>query len=147
MFTANQVSWAVSECVRQQTGPQEVQYLLAGLYYAQIERKVSQRPGLYQINTLASIIEPVKAADYRRTPAVFNQGEPALNAEHIPRQMTLLVDNMKHLLVDEFVKELLRIHPWADGNGRTASVVWNWMNDSLEDPKPLPYYFGELKEG
>jgi len=46
-------------------------------------------------------------------------------------------------LLDAYCKQLLEIHPWADGNGRTASIFRNWCLQTLEDPTPLPYYFGE----
>ena len=29
--------------------------------------------------------------------------------------------------VDECIIALLQIHPWVDGNGRTASILRNWM--------------------
>lgn len=45
--------------------------------------------------------------------------------------------------VDEFIKSLLDIHPWADGNGRTASILRNWMLGTLDNPTPLPYYYGQ----
>lgn len=45
-------------------------------------------------------------------------------------------------LVDMWIKTLLDIHPWADGNGRTASILRNWMLRTLDDPSPLPYYYG-----
>lgn len=44
---------------------------------------------------------------------------------------------------DQLIKQLLDIHPWADGNGRTASILRNWMLGTLDDPEPLPYYYGE----
>lgn len=44
---------------------------------------------------------------------------------------------------DPIIKQLLDIHPWADGNGRTASILRNWMLGTLDDPTPLPYYYGE----
>lgn len=43
-------------------------------------------------------------------------------------------------LCDSYIKQLLQIHPWADGNGRTASILRNWMLGTLDDPSPLPYY-------
>jgi hypothetical protein len=48
-------------------------------------------------------------------------------------------------IVDRLIKTLLDIHPWADGNGRTASILRNWMLGQLDDPSPLPYYYGEPK--
>jgi hypothetical protein len=45
--------------------------------------------------------------------------------------------------IDFIIKQLLQIHPWLDGNGRTASILRNWMLGTLDDPTPLPYYFGQ----
>ena len=44
--------------------------------------------------------------------------------------------------IDFLIKNLLDIHPWPDGNGRTASILRNWMLGTLDDPTPLPYYYG-----
>lgn len=44
--------------------------------------------------------------------------------------------------VDTHIKNLLDIHPWVDGNGRTASILRNWLLGTLQNPEPLPYYYG-----
>jgi hypothetical protein len=77
---------------------------------------------------------------------------------HIPRQMELLFEDMygdtldprggenKPLSedqVDYYTRRLLEIHPWIDGNGRTASILRNWLLSTLEEPTDLPFYFGE----
>lgn len=46
--------------------------------------------------------------------------------------------------IDSLIKQLLDIHPWADGNGRTASILRNWMLNKLDDPEPLPYFYGNV---
>lgn len=53
------------------------------------------------------------------------------------------IDGSNQTLLDTYCKQLLQIHPWADGNGRTVSIFRNWCLKTLEDPTPLPYYFGE----
>ena len=42
--------------------------------------------------------------------------------------------------IDSLIRALLQIHPWADGNGRTASILRNWMLGTLDNPTPLPDY-------
>lgn len=143
IFTAQEVRWAVLECVRQQVGPIEVENLLLALDCAKTLKETRKLPSLSDIKTIAGIIEPKKAENYRTTPVVFNQGEPALKAEHIERQMKLLFNSINEMPIDDFVMRFLVIHPYVDGNGRTASILYNWLIDTLEHPIPLPYYFGK----
>lgn len=46
---------------------------------------------------------------------------------------------------NELCKWLLDIHPWEDGNGRTTSLLYNWLRATLDQPVPLPFYYGEHK--
>ena len=84
-------------------------------------------------------------ADYRRVPAVFNQGMPAVSSRVIPRLMPslMLEFNEGPHETETLIKEFLDIHPFADGNGRVASLLFNWHRGSIGDPIPLPYFYGE----
>lgn len=77
---------------------------------------------------------------YRRIPVTFASGGTALDQEHIPRQMKLLLDKGRYLPYDDFVKRFLEIHPFSDGNGRTASLIYNWLSGTLETPNLLPEF-------
>lgn len=85
--------------------------------------------------------------EYRKVPAVFNQGSPAIKASLIPNAMAKLVKaiNAKGGDEDALTKEFLEIHPFADGNGRVASLLYNYLKGSLEIPVVMPDYFGESK--
>ncbi len=52
--------------------------------------------------------------------------------------------NEYEMYANQLINQLLDIHPWADGNGRTASILRNWMLGTLNDPTPLPYYYGNV---
>jgi len=54
-----------------------------------------------------------------------------------------LFAHQDQLTTDEFVVEFLKIHPFKDGNGRVAFLLYNILNNSLDDPAPLPDYFKE----
>ena len=104
--------------------------------------------------------------NYRWTPITVGGIVTGADPENIPRQMQLLCnaypitqdvsrsprdqENQDRWCaaivtdeVDGFVKQLLDIHPFADGNGRTASIVYNWLMGSLDNPVPLPFYYGD----
>ena len=49
-------------------------------------------------------------------------------------------DNLTTGEIDQCVFQLLQIHPWVDGNGRTSSILRNWMLGTLNNPDPLPNY-------
>jgi hypothetical protein len=82
----------------------------------------------------------------RRSEVGFLHGGNAAKAMDVPRLFERWCFQAEENLTgneDLFIKNLLDIHPWADGNGRTASLLRNWMLGTLEDPEPLPYYYGK----
>lgn len=46
----------------------------------------------------------------------------------------LLLTRIDKLNPLEFYRELLEIHPFVDGNGRTGKIVLNWLNGTLLNP-------------
>jgi hypothetical protein len=90
---------------------------------------------------------------YRKVPAVFNQGVPALDAALVPHAMNRLGQALNsaegssfletpRMNADFFTREFLLVHPFADGNGRVGSLMWNVLNETIADPEPMPYFFG-----
>lgn len=96
---------------------------------------------------------------YRNTPVFFRNGGHAVNHLSIPRAMEALVSAINEpgifterrinpgvtvtdITPDTITKEFLDIHPFADGNGRVASLLWNRLNKTLNCPNPMPYFFG-----
>ena len=84
----------------------------------------------------------------RRSPVTFMHGGSACPPAEVPErfaQWVAIVTDMSDTngIEDTLIKQLLDIHPWEDGNGRTASILRNWMLGTLDDPTPLPYYYGD----
>ena len=76
---------------------------------------------------------------YRQTPAVFANGNEGANWQEIPRLMSQLCKSplFWDREIEEFCIEFLRIHPFVDGNGRTASILLNrrtWKQDFISVP-------------
>jgi hypothetical protein len=100
------------------------------------------------VRGIAARVEPdLNKLDRYRVERVTIGGVIMLPApEHVDRLMdTLLATDWNELLVpryvaDAFFKEFEEIHPFVDGNGRTGSIIWNymlgylvWPYDQLED--------------
>ena len=80
---------------------------------------------------------------FRTVPAYFDDGSFAPDAENVPRLMEQWYDAYKasiFLTPDFAYFELMRIHPFVDGNGRVGSLLWNHMRFSLMTPKHPPKY-------
>jgi len=81
---------------------------------------------------------------YRTTSVIFASGSPAANAQSIPGAMTrLFVHSPKKGEFNEWyawIHAFLKIHPFQDGNGRIASILFNWGMNTMDNPIPLPYY-------
>lgn len=81
---------------------------------------------------------------YRTTPVTFDSGGHSLNASVIPTAMPRLIENApercEFFAWFAWVKAFLDIHPFPDGNGRIASLLFNWGMGTLDEPFPLPYY-------
>ena len=81
---------------------------------------------------------------YRTTPVTFASGGTATPAQHVPRQMTQLMESgLAHTDPEAFVREFLQIHPFEDGNGRVAVVLLNHLNPSPAGMRPLPHFFDD----
>ena len=131
------------ECDRQHVGEVEHAQLIEA-YNLILTPKWQDKTFLTvdDILTLSSIIEPKKASTLRRTPVTFANGSTGLSPDLIPRALESLLTFQTEMPLDTFVKEFLIIHPFVDGNGRTAFVLYNYFAGNRDNPRVLPDYFG-----
>ena len=132
----------VTECERQYVGLDRLAALLTGYAYA-IEQ-TDRLPTEGDLLHLAGVVEPTTMGRYRRQPVVFAHGGSAAAQDEVPGAvawMFALLD--RDTDPTDFVRALLAVHPFVDGNGRVAFVLHNWLRGTLADPGLLPDLFGE----
>ena len=88
--------------------------------------------GLERQNLNIDVVQTLGYADYRETPVVFANGNRGVSWMEIPRLMEQLCKtDLYWTNTKEFLIEFLKIHPFADGNGRTASILYNRQGGGL----------------
>ncbi len=166
-FKMDVQEYIVSECERQHT--LLVDEMTAAFNYActvTADALPGNDIGLF-VQNIARYVEPdvnrwrTDFTNLRLSHVGFDNGGSACPAGEVAHRFQRWVDQLNYeakdygckgvteyidgdiWLVDSYMKQLLDIHPWQDGNGRTASILRNWLLDQMSDPEPLPYYFGE----
>lgn len=137
MLPTNVLNYIVSETARQQSEDAEP---MINAY-----KRICEFEGVpiteLQIVALANCFG---FSGYRITPVTFSSGIPALSSKEVPDAMKRLVEHQPPLgdfdVWFDWIKAFLDIHPFEDGNGRVASLLFNWGMFTLESPIPLPYY-------
>jgi hypothetical protein len=130
----------VLECKRQHVGLDRLAGLVTAYAYADEHRY--RLPAEGDVLHLVGIIEPETLGRYRLTPVTFAQaGSTPADAAEVPGATARLFGYLD-ADVDpyDFVRALLSIHPFADGNGRVGFVLFNWLAQTLDDPRPLPEF-------
>jgi Fic family protein len=89
-----------------------------------------------QIIRIGQRIEPQKNQTGLRTVGVRVGNRICPPAENVRALLFGLVElHRNHGMTPmEFYRQLLEIHPFVDGNGRTGKVVLNWLNGTLLEP-------------
>jgi Fic/DOC family len=94
---------------------------------------------MHMLRTLGAL---VTGSDLRQTPVIFANGNAGVHPHSIQYCLDNLVEafNDNRVALEAFCQELLRIHPWIDGNGRTVSLLRNYLLDMLDYPQSMPEY-------
>ena len=139
------------ECDRQHVG-EDRQEMLYQAYISVRPDAVLPLHAAFLMN-IAAAIEPHNRGRFRTTPVSFNGIVGGVPPENIERAMENWIKwynsgllarlSLRETLVDVVIKEFLDIHPFIDGNGRTAWLLRVWMLNQWDDPQPLPDYYKE----
>lgn len=146
----NVMDFCAEEVKRQLAGPQAVADMFVGWQYAAQNppNSVTNDPKYLEtfIRSLDAYIlggRKGEVAAYRTVPVYFGLSEVAMSWRNVPRAMESLCKAANDVEPSVFVFEFLTIHPFLDGNGRTAAILLNWLCKRMGNPLPLPDYFQE----
>lgn len=131
---------AAAETFRQgHTDMRSVGHLLGAYEYAN-EVQALGRPALSDVMNIAFNID-ARNSRYRDVAVSFANSRTGTHPRTITDAMNRLWDSINGIDRDNapaFVRAFLSIHPFIDGNGRTAWVLLNWLRGTLDHPIPLP---------
>lgn len=129
----------VVECERQHVDIHALGNLILAYDYA--VTCSLEPPWFAAVLRLGTLVEPeVNTHGFRITPVTFTGGGAAVRPRQIPQAMQRLDESVGVLTAHEYTHEFLKIHPFKDGNGRVAFVLYNWMSGTLDSPQPLPEF-------
>lgn len=142
------VHYCADEVERQGDGPLYVAHMFEAWLYAR--EYVAAKGNMATENDICILSMLVRGFDriphYRNTPVTFANGSFGLDPQHVYRQMGLLVaeglDPRSQMTLDEWIKTFLDIHPFEDGNGRVASLLWNVGRGKITNPVIMPDFYG-----
>lgn len=129
------------ECKRQHVGFERVESLINAYNVFNDDLSNGTVLDYLYVEKLGGLAEPDNKGRYRVSPVTFASGGSAAKHQDVERLMFNLFEYGDQLSVDEFTKQFLWIHPFNDGNGRTAWLLYNWRNQTLNNPVRMPEYF------
>lgn len=135
------VPFCCTEVERQGDGPAFVQGMVRAWALCARAAEWEQGPSLFFVQELNAAIRMVNTANFRQVPVTFTNTISSAPSHHdVPRLMAQLWENMDDITVEEFCYEFLRIHPFVDGNGRCAVLLYNLLNGTIHKPVPMPEF-------
>lgn len=132
------------ECDRQHVGLDRREFLFAAYLRA---CRAGSAPTGELVLSLAGELEPDNGARLRITPVTFASGGYAVPPASVAHAYAALFAHVGEFAgADEpsvryWTREFLVIHPFTDGNGRTAWLLYNWLLGTWRAPVELPLFF------
>lgn len=146
-LTTRVVHYAAQECAWQGSGELSVAQMVEGWLYA--HRYRNQPIAERDILALGMIIEPqLNAAGFRMVNVRVGTSMK-MDASEVPGAIKLWLATAPVRPTEaqsvEHFRQYEEIHPFRDGNGRSGSLIYNWMRGSLEAPIHAPNLWGDYR--
>lgn len=154
------LKYCAEECNRQRSGEMSVYDMVNAWNWTKIWDNVQQPINLTTkaIEQIGKIVEPIdNAKGFRTIPIFVGNGtwgyiEKAL-WHRVPEMLEMLLASYYENLLeashekavtkeDQFYYEYENIHPFKDGNGRSGKILYNYLNNTLENPIMPPNFWG-----
>lgn len=138
------LKYLCEEVERQKDRPITVCFLAVAWMAAMEERRAWQKLRPAQIEAWGKAVKPTHNAKGFRTGPIWIGDEEGAPHYAIMARLNALCEKVerKEWDADKAYYEFQRIHPFADGNGRTGKILYNYILDKLDDPQLPPNFFG-----
>jgi len=138
-----QIAFCAEACDRQRdVGPLGV----VGMCKAFAAARLMFSPVLIPDVVYLGVLVNPKVNGLRTVPVVFANGNSGMRPEQIMRSLKVLLEEMQtadtQLTPVEFYKYFQEIHPFVDGNGRVGAILFNYFNQTMDNPVHPPDIFG-----
>lgn len=139
------VRFCAEECERQRSGEVSVACMVDAWNEAMLRCTVhgAAHPDLRDVLELGRLVEPEVNKDGFRKVGVRVGWSVKGPWQQVPRQIDNLLDACGRLSPSEWYRQYEEVHPFRDGNGRTGSLLFNWLSGTLANPSVPPNFWDD----